>query len=81
MMVRRGRTVKKRFQPPEKGKKGKGGEGEEEEREVVDVVVEGVELDSRVVEKVVEKAVDGGIKEAKGTGMEKANGEARRRKA
>ncbi len=73
-------TVKKRFQPSEKGKKGKGG-GEEEEREVVDVVVEGVELDGRVVEKVVEKAVDGGIKEGKGTGMEKANGEARRRKA
>ncbi|KAL8893737.1 MAG: hypothetical protein Q9207_008570, partial [Kuettlingeria erythrocarpa] len=69
-------TVKKRFQPPGKGKKEKGGE-EQEEREVADVVVEGVELDLRVVEKVV----DGKIEEAKGTGIEKANGEARRRKA
>ncbi|KAL8747332.1 MAG: hypothetical protein Q9184_007618, partial [Pyrenodesmia sp. 2 TL-2023] len=59
-------TVKKRFRAPEKGKK-------EMEGGNAMVVVEGVELDGSVV--------DGDVKEGKGTGMEKMNGEARRRKA
>ncbi|KAI4092072.1 MAG: hypothetical protein LQ344_003727 [Seirophora lacunosa] len=74
-------TVKKRFRaPPAKGKKEEEGE-EEEEEEVPDVVVEGVELDGRVVEDgapVGGEGTDGGVVGAQD--KEETDGELRRRR-
>ncbi|KAL8994712.1 MAG: hypothetical protein Q9188_006990 [Gyalolechia gomerana] len=64
-------TVKKRFRTSMEKKR-----EVEDEGMMVDAVVEGVELDGRVVEK---QDMDGEIREGKGTGMDWADGEVRRR--
>ncbi|KAL8910692.1 MAG: hypothetical protein Q9171_004027 [Xanthocarpia ochracea] len=72
-------TVKKRFRTPKQDAKAK------EDGEVVDAVVEGVELDGRVVEEATdgnvkgEEEMDGNVKSGKTSGFEEADGEMRRR--
>lgn len=67
-------TVKKRFQTSREKKE------KDDDRVVVDAVVEGVELDGRVVEDM-EEEMDGEVTEGKGkaTGLEDVDGEVRRR--
>ncbi|KAL8647679.1 MAG: hypothetical protein Q9226_006340 [Calogaya cf. arnoldii] len=73
-------TVKKRFRTPKEVAKAK------EDGEVVDVVVEGVELDGRVVDQAMNGSVkegdemNGGVKSGNASGFEEADGEIRRRK-
>ncbi|KAL8831668.1 MAG: hypothetical protein Q9170_005191 [Blastenia crenularia] len=66
-------TVKKRFRTPRE-KEEKDGEA------VVDAVVEGVELDGRVVDAVKDGQLIGEVKEGKGTARERTDGKVRRRK-
>ncbi|KAL8845916.1 MAG: hypothetical protein Q9221_008954 [Calogaya cf. arnoldii] len=72
-------TVKKRFRTPKEEAKAK------EDGEVVDAVVEGVELDGRVVDQATNGSVKGGdemngeVKSGKASGIQEANGETRRR--
>lgn len=71
-------TVKKRFQTSREDRK------EFDGGKVVDAVVEGVELDGRIIEEVKEE-MDRDVREGKGkgkgkgTGLEDADGEVRRR--
>ncbi len=73
-------TVKKRFRTPKEDAKAK------EDGEAVDAVVEGVELDGRVVVEATdgnvkgEEEMDGKVKSGKTSGFEEADGETRMRK-
>ncbi|KAL8954879.1 MAG: hypothetical protein Q9183_006889, partial [Haloplaca sp. 2 TL-2023] len=78
-------TVKKRFRPKVEEREQQKKEAESREEEVETIVVEGVELDGRVVERENGVVVDGEvmngvIKEGKGSGRDGyANGEVRKR--